>query len=126
MALLHDYNRLSGTNLENFAEGVIIGLGSSPLFSGLAAEVDTLTTLKDKLADSILPFNESTKSSNNIMLFNKAAVVDQLDIIRPQAQVLCGGDEAKERLTGFTPKQKRPHPSHFHRCRKDSIGPLQW
>lgn len=110
MALLRNYNRLSGIDLKDFSVGVIKGLNSSPLFSSLAAAVAILTTLKDELDNSLLSFSQSTKSSDDIMLLNKAKVVKQLDVIRKPAEELCGGDEAKECLTGFTPhKRGRTH-----------------
>lgn len=105
MALLFNYGKYGALKLKNFTQGVINGLGNS-VFSSLATAVAALVTLNDALRDSILPFNESTKATNDIMLENKALVVKKLNEIRPEAETICGGDFALEQLSGFTPSKR--------------------
>lgn len=106
MALLQNYGQLGAAKLKDFAQGVIIGLGSDPIFSSLATAVTALTTANNELADSILPFNQSTKLTNDVMMNNKGLVIKKLDEIRPLANAICDGDGDKERLSGFTPSKK--------------------
>ncbi len=105
MSLLRDYNDYGAQRLNDFTDGVVTGLGNA-FFSTLAAALAILTTLNTALANSILPRNQRTKNTNKIMADNMSLVVKKLDEIRPMADALCNGDEAKEDLSGFTPSKR--------------------
>jgi len=105
MALLTDYRKFGASRLKNFTTGVINGLGNS-VFSSLATAVTALLALNNALRDSILPFNESTKATNDIMLEKKALVIKKLNEMRPLVEEICGGDFVLEQLSGFTPSKR--------------------
>lgn len=105
MSLLRNYNNLGAQKLKDFTDGVIGGLGNA-FFSTLAAAVVILKTLNTTLGNSILPRNQSTKTTDDIMAVNMAAVVKKLDELRPLADALCDGDEVMEQLSGFTPSKR--------------------
>ncbi len=106
MSLLRDYNNLGATKLKNFTKGVIDGLSSDAIFTSLATDVTALTALNTALGLSILPFNESTKLTNDEMMNKKSLVVKKLDEILPLADTICGNDIDKERSSGFTSSKR--------------------
>lgn len=116
MSLLKNFLKYGAEKTKNFAKGVIVGLRSNEVFASLKPEVEELEKFNNRLADSILDFNQSTKNTFDLMNLYKDDVINRLETLRTKAQDICAGDEALEQLTGYTPSKKV-------RSRRISIDP---
>lgn len=118
MSLKRDYESKSAEAVRDFTKGVITGLRSDLVFETIKELVNELETLNNALAASILPLTDRTSHTDDVMMNNKSAVLNKLEVIRKKADDICNGDPDKERISGFTPSKKT-------RSTRTSIDPAQ-